>query len=228
MCVEGYLCEICGRSFTRRKNLCAHQKLLHSSRKVWRCKKYPFSTLFQRNLARHHALRHLRRRSAYIPRRSISMSDKKKALEYWKKSNAVTPEKRAYVEKNFHLTPNSQSRLFRAKSDFNVAKKRLFRLEGGGRNVDEFWTKIEEKLVSKFKTRREMGCIVHRRHLVLFVYEICAELQINLDLEAKKRKWKSPGKIIRQRVDRFCKKWKIKMKRAARQCHKDPQVYFCT
>ena len=69
-----------------------------------------------------------------------------------------------------------------------------------------------------------MGCIVHKRHLVNWIFDICGELNINLAAEGAKRKWKSPAKLLRQRIDRFCKKHKIVMKRASRQVHKDPKV----
>ena len=35
-----------------------------------------------------------------------------------------------------------------------------------------YWARIEEKLLARFETRRKLGCIVNRRHLVLYVYEI--------------------------------------------------------
>ena len=145
-------------------------------------------------------------------------------MDYWKTSTASTPEKTKHIEATFKLTPNTQTRLFRDKDRFSAAKKRLFRTEGGGRHQDEFWVEIEKRLLDKFTARRALGCIVHRRHLINFVYTICAELDINLIVEAEKRKWKNPAQVIRKRVDRFCKRNKIKTKRASRQLHKEPKV----
>ena len=143
---------------------------------------------------------------------------------YWNSSTSTTLEKREYVEQNFKLTPNTQTRLFRKKDAFTSAKKCLFRVEGAGKPVDEFWAQIEVPLLQKFEEQRSLGCIVHRRHLLNFIYQICAELGINLVFEAQKRKWGSPKKLLRQRVNRFCKKHGIRMKNASRQLHKQPKV----
>ena len=218
------VCKICNKKYSRRSVLQVHKRTIHGSGKVHTCAKCPFRTCRIDHLRRHHALLHLRRRSAYVPRRSISTTKKRKAVAYWNSSTATTPEKRSYVEKHFKLTPNSQTRLFRKKHSVSNAKKRLFREEGGGRKTDEFWVRIEEKLLTKFTARRAMGARVHKRHVVNFVYEACAELEISLAAEGEKRGWKAPAKLIRQRVDRFCRKFKIKMKRASRQYHKDPEV----
>jgi hypothetical protein len=145
-------------------------------------------------------------------------------VEYWSTSTATTPEKSQFVEQHFKLTPNTQTRLFRKKNPNPRAKNRLFREEGGGRKTDQFWEQIEQQILAKFTSRRKMGCIVHKRHLVNFVFEACALNEINLAAEGEKRGWKALAKLIRQRVDRFCRKFKIRMKRASRQCHKDPKV----
>ena len=214
---------MCGRRYRHLKHLRDHQTLAHITKKLLVCPKCPFKSLYPINLNRHKALRHLRRRSAFIPRRSISTSKKRKAIAYWASSSASTPEKRKYIEANFHLTPSTQSRLFSRQKEFSSARKCLFRVAGGGRPSDETWTKIEEKLLEKFKARRAMGCMVHKRHLLNFVFEICAEMDINLAIEGQKG-WKSSPKQLRQKIDRFCKTNKIVMKRASRQLHKDPQV----
>ena len=223
-CVDGFLCEICGRRFTRWGNFLAHQRIAHTARKTLVCPKCPFKTIYVDNLRRHKALRHLRRRSTFIPRRSIPTSKKKKALEYWTTASASTPEKQKYVEKNFHLTPNTQSRLFAKKDSFSSARKCLFNVAGAGRPTDETWTKIEEKLLERFRARRSMGIMVHKRHLINLVFEICADLDVNLAAEDQKNGWKSSPKLLRQKVDRFCIKHRIKMKRASRQLHKNPKV----
>lgn len=220
---DGYHCSTCGKHYALRRAFQHHKNLIHSNRPIIRCSKCPFTTLFPENLRRHYA-RHLCRRSAYIPRRTISTSKKRQACEYWNSSTATTPKKREFVERTFRLTPNTQSRIFRKKNAFTTAKKRLFRLEGGGRPVDEFWAKIEGPLLQRFEERRDLGCIVHKRHLINFVHQICAELDINIALEGEKRKWGNPGKLIRLRIDRFCKKHKIRMKKASRQLHKKPKV----
>ena len=220
---DGYLCEHCGRHYRHRRSFHFHQKLAHSEKKTLVCPKCPFQTIFQANLRRHKALRHLRGRSAYIPRRNISTTKKRQALEYWASSTASTPEKRKFVEEKYKLTPNSQSRLFSQRKSFSSARKCLFRVAGAGRPADEAWTKIEDLLLKKFTARRAMGCLVHKRHLMNFVFEICGELDINLAIEGQKG-WKATPKQLRQKVDRFCRKHKIKMKRASRQLHKNPRV----
>ena len=222
---DGYECDVCGKRYPLQRNLISHRKLSHSSSTVFTCRKCPFKTIFLFNFRRHQVLRHLRRRSSYVPRRSISIKKKEKAVEYWRTSNASTPEKRRHVEETFKLTPNTQSRLFAKKDAFVKAKKCLFRVEGGGRHTDEFWAPIEAKLLERFSAKRAMGCIVHKRHLLTYVFEICAELNVNLAEEGERRKWKSAPKVLRQRIDRFCLKHKIRMKRASRQLHKNPQVW---
>ena len=219
----GYHCEPCGRDYKHGKSFRTHRRLAHSALFITRCPKCPFTTVFPTSLIRHHALRHLRRRSGYIPRRAISSEKKKKAKDFWQSSNASSPEKRSYIERNFKLTPNTQSRLFR-KINNPVKKSLKFRDKGAGRKMDEFWARIEQPLLDKFKFRRSLGCIVHRRHLANWVYLICAELGMNLAEEAEKQKWKSPPKVIRQHIARFCGRNKIFMKPASRQLHKAPEV----
>ena len=221
-CADGFLCEICGRRFTRWDNFIAHRRHIHTARKVHVCPKCPFKTTFPKSLRRHKALRHLRGRSAFIPRRAISTSKKRKAVEYWETTSAPTPEKRKYVEQNFHLTPNTQTRLFAKKDSFSSARKCLFRVAGAGRPTDKTWSTIEEKLLQKFSARRAMGIIVLKRHLIDFVFEICAETGINL--AAQGQGWATTPKLLRLQIDRFCVKNKIKMKRASRQLHKNPKV----
>ena len=157
---------------------------------------------------------------------SLQTSKKKKAMEFWKSSTASTPEKRQYVEKHFHLTPTSQSRLFANKEKFSTARKCLFRVAGAGRPVGETWAKIEEKLLEKFTRRREMGILIHKRHLMNYVFEICSELQINLAVEGSKNGWRATPKLLCQQIDWFCKNNDITMKRASRQLHKKPKVNF--
>ena len=53
------------------------------------------------------------------------------------------------------------------------------------RSTDKMWWPIEEKLLQKFQAREALGCLVHHRHLVEFVYEIGAETDLNLDLESR-------------------------------------------
>ena len=90
--------------------------------------------------------------------------------------------------------------------------------------MDDVFAEIKILLLKKFEDRRDLGCIVHRRHLVNDVYSICTELGVNLIVEAEKHQWKNPAKVIRQRVDRFCTRNKIRNKRASRQLHKQPEV----
>ena len=211
-------------TFSCKFNLKRHCKIFHGPNVVISCKKCHFQTFHRSNLLRHHGLKHLRNRSSYVPRRSISTSQKKKAMAYFKSSSTSTPEKKAYIEKNFHLTPNTQSRLFRRQNQFMAAKKSLFRVKGGGRKIDEFWKKIEERLLVKFKAQRDAKAIVHRRHLLGFVYQICAKLEINLASLAESRNWKDVENNLRKRIRRFCIRHKIKMKKCSRQLHKDSQV----
>ena len=221
---DSHECETCARKYRSKRTLLTHQRLVHSAKVPFLCNRCPFKTSFPASLRRHNALIHLRRRSTYIPRRSISTKKKRSAIKYWETSTASTPEKRQHIEKTFKLTPKSQLRLFAKKEAFSKAKKCLFRIEGGGRNADEFWAPIEAKLLERFKARRAMGCIVLKTHLVNLVFSICGEMGINLAEEEKRRGWKSAPKLIRQRIDRFCVREKIVLKRASRQLHKNPAV----
>ena len=82
--------------------------------------------------------------------------------------------------RQFKLTPNTQDRILRKKDSFTNAHRRLFRAEGAGRPTDEWWIPVETNLLKRFSEQRDLGCIVHRRHLVTFVHEFCAENGINL------------------------------------------------
>ena len=106
--LDGYLCRECGKSFKFAKSYRQHRKVVHTNPSIHWCPKCPFTTICHDSLRRHHAHLHLRRRSAYVPRRSISTSKKKKAIDYWNNSAACTPKKRKHVEENFKLTPNGQ------------------------------------------------------------------------------------------------------------------------
>ena len=155
------------------------------------------------------------------------MKKKRDAIDFWNTSTLSTPEKRKHVENRFHLTPNTQSRVFRKKDTAIKAKRSLtksFRVEGGGREVDAFWIPIEEGLLLKFKERRAMGAVVKIRHLLEFVYEICAEKGFDIALEAQKRQWENTREVLRKRVGRFLEKYKIVDKRASRQINKNEKV----
>ena len=153
------------------------------------------------------------------------MKKKRDAIEFWNSSTLSTPEKQKHVELRFHLTPNTQTRVFRNKDTISKAKRSLpFRAEGAGRETDEFWLPIEERLLIKFQERRAMGCVVKIRHLLEFVYQICAEIGFNIALEAQKRQWVDTREVLRKRVGRFMEKYKIIDKRASRQIHKNAKV----
>jgi hypothetical protein len=223
---EAELCGKCGKSLSSTKSLTRHMRMFHRLVPLSKlsCKKCNFVTLFRENLNRHDALKHVRGRSQIVPRRSISTSKKLKAIEYMETSKATTPERRAYLQRTFSLTPKTQNRLFKKKDKFKSAKKCLFREKGGGRPVDEFWKKIEVDLLKRFLEQRAAGAQVQRRHLLAFVYQICADLNINLATLAQEKGWKNPTRVLQNRIIRFCRQNEIKMKRASRQVHKDQEV----
>ena len=97
------------------------------------------------------------------------------------------------------MTPNTQDRILRKKDTFSNARCRLFRAEGAGRPIDEWWIPVEAELLKRFTEQRELGCIVHRRHLVTFVHKICAKKGINLVREDTESK--DPTKALRRRID---------------------------
>lgn len=218
----GYSCQVCGKSFKHGKSYRRHRKVHLGF--IYRCDKCSFKSVREDTLRRHKGLIHLRRRTTYVPRRSISTKNKRKALQFWNSSSASSPEKRSLIQSKFKLSPNTQSRLFRKKDTFPAARKRLFRVEGAGRHVDKTFVQIETRVMRKFKASRKKGCFVHRRHMVNFFYASCAELGINLIEEAEKREWKFPAIVIRKRIDRLCKREKIVMKTASRQLHKGSKV----
>ena len=100
----------------------------------------------------------------------------------------------------------------------------FFREEGGGRKLDPWWEQVEPHLLARFQSHRAAGCVVLRCHLFVWVLEICCELGIDLDKLKIERGWKDFRANLRRRVCQFCKRNKIKMKRASRQVYKDPKV----
>ena len=182
-------------------------------------------SLYKTSITRHKALKHLRGRSAYVPKRAIPTANKIKAIKYWGSTDASPEEKTDHIEKNFKLTPRTQARLFQKLAC--PAKRTLkYRDEGAGRHMDEFWARIEGPLLEKFTARRQQKAMVHRRHLINWVFDICGELQINLVDEARMRGWTSVSEVIRKRVARFLIKHRIKKKKATRQLNKEPKVSY--
>ena len=122
--------------------------------------------------------------------------------------------------------PNTQARLFRKLKEKPAkappSKRRLFRDEGGGRKLDEWWAKIEPYLLERFKLHRDAGAVVLRSHLYVWVIQICGEVDIDLNQIKAERQWKNFRTNVRPRILTFCKRNKIKV--ASSQVYKDPQV----
>lgn len=158
------------------------------------------------------------------------MKKKSAAIKYLKSTTDLTPEKKKTLQDQFSMSPNTQDRLFRslqksgASANNSRAKKRLFREEGGGRKLDNWWQEVEPHLLRRFKTYRDAGSVVLRSHIVGWVIEICHQIGIDLAKLRKERQWKNFRGNLKLRVRRFCKRKDIKMKRASRQLYKNPKA----
>ena len=63
-----------------------------------------------------------------------------------------------------------------------------------------------------------------RSHLLTWVIDICFTVGVDLEALEKERGWKDFKKNLRYRILRFCRRHKIRMKRASRQVYHDPKV----
>ena len=125
------------------------------------------------------------------------------------------------------MTPNTRTRLFRQMKNLS-AEKGTFRAKGAGRKFDEWWTQLEPHLLKKFEEHRAAGAVVLRSHLFVWAIGICRDLEIDLNKLKLEREWKDFRANLRKRIIAFCKRNKIKMKRASRQVYKDPKVIIVT